>query len=322
MTTRNQTMVMEFILIGFYNFLDLQTMLFGVFSIMYMVTLVANIMLIIIIIIIRINHSLPMYFFLSVLSFSETYYIFVVVPNMLANLLNEEGTIFSTGCAIQMFFFIALGGTNCMLLAVMGYYRYVAICKPLHYQVLMNQRICNQLVVFSSITRFILSLIDTHFIFRLPFCGPRKINHYFCDMSPVIKLTCTENNVIGTVIFIFCIVVVFGPFLLILLSYVFILNTILKIPSAEGKHKAFSTCVFHLIVVVMHFGCASIVYLRPNSTYSLDQDTLISVIYTVVTPLLNPMVYSLRNKDLQVALRKALGRKIFRSRQHSSMAGT
>ncbi|XP_014379703.1 olfactory receptor 10R2-like [Alligator sinensis] len=307
MNTENQTMVTEFILIGFSNFPSLQIPLFTVFFLMYLITLAGNIILIIII---SVDHTLqiPMYFFLSILSFSETCYTFVVIPNMLVNLLTEKKTISFTGCATQMFFFISFGGTNCMLLAAMAYDRYVAICKPLHYHILMNQKVRVQLVAFSLVTGFVLSLIDTYFIFRLPFCGVNKINHFFCDMAPVIKISCTDNNVIEIVIFIFCVVVVFGSFLLILLSYLFILITILQIPSAEGKQKAFSTCTSHLIVVIVHFGCASIIYLRPKSTYSLDKDTLISVTYTVVTPLLNPMVYSLRNKDVQIALRKALGR--------------
>lgn len=220
-------------------------------------------------------------------------------------------TISFTGCATQMFLFLGFGITNCMILTAMGYDRYLAICKPLNYHARMSQRVCTQLVAFSVVTGFVLSLVETFFIFKLPFCGINKINHFFCDMAPVIKMACTENNRIEIVIFILCILVVFDSFLLILLSYTLIFNTILKIPSAKGKRKAFSTCASHLIVVVVHFGCASITYLRPKSTYSLDEDALISVSYTVVTPLLNPVVYSLRNKDVQMAIRKVLGRKRF-----------
>ncbi|KFZ68850.1 Olfactory receptor 10R2, partial [Podiceps cristatus] len=299
---------MEFILIGFSDFPDLQIPLFVFFSLTYLVTLTANILLMTVIRLHRHLH-IPMYFFLSILSFSETCYTFSVIPKMLVNLVTEEKSISFTGCAVQMFFFFGFGGTNCMLLAAMGYDRCVAICKPLHYKVLMNDRACSQLVAFATMTGFTLSLIDTYFIFTLPFCGDKEINHFFCDMAPVIQAACTVNNGIEIAIFIFCIVVVFGSFLLILLSYVLIFNAILKIPSTEGKHKAFSTCASHLTVVVVHFGCASIIYLRPKSTYSLEQDTLISVTYTVVTPLLNPVVYSLRNKDVQLGLQKGLGRK-------------
>ncbi|XP_074996694.1 olfactory receptor 10R2-like [Calonectris borealis] len=304
----NETKVMEFVLIGFSDFPDLQIPLFIFFFLTYLVILTGNVLLMTIIRLHRHLH-IPMYFFLSILSFSETCYTFTVIPKMLVNLITEKKSISFTGCAAQMFFFLGFGGTNCMLLTAMGYDRCVAICKPLHYRLLMNDTVCSQLVAFAVVTGFTLSLIVTYFIFTLPFCGEKEINHYFCDMRPVIQAACTENNGIEIVIFIFCIVVVFGSFLLIILSYILIFNTILKIPSTEGKRKAFSTCASHLIVVVVHFGCASIIYLRPKSTYSLEEDTLISVTYTVVTPLLNPVVYSLRNKDVQLALRKGLGRK-------------
>ncbi|NXY79899.1 O10R2 protein, partial [Glareola pratincola] len=304
----NETKVMEFILIGFSEFPDLQIPLFVFFFLTYQATLTGNVLLMTII---RLHCHLhiPMYFFLSILSFSETCYTFAVIPKMLVNLITGEKAISFTGCAVQMFFFIGFGGTNCMLLTAMGYDRCAAICKPLHYKVLMSNRVCSHLVVFAAVTGFTLSLIVTYFIFTLPFCGGKEINHFFCDMAPVIQAACTENNGIETVIFIFYIVVVFGSFLLILLSYLLIFNTILKIPSTEGKRKAFSTCASHLTVVLVHFGCASIIYLRPKYTYSLQEDTLISVTYTVVTPLLNPVVYSLRNRDVHLALQKSLGKK-------------
>ncbi|NXG92261.1 O10R2 protein, partial [Stercorarius parasiticus] len=305
----NETKVMEFILIGFSEFPDLQIPLFVFFFLTYLATLTGNVLLMTIIRLHRHLH-VPMYFFLSILSFSETCYTFAVIPKMLVNLITGQKAISFTGCAVQMFFFVGFGGTNCMLLTAMGYDRCVAICKPLHYKVLMSDRVCSHLVAFAAVTGFTLSLIVIYFIFTLPFCGGKEINHFFCDMAPVIQAACTENNGIETVIFIFCIVVVFGSFLLILLSYLLIFNTILQIPSTEGKRKAFSTCASHLTVVVVHFVCASIIYLRPKSAYSLQEDTLISVTYTVVTPLLNPVVYSLRNKDVRFALRKGLGKKL------------
>ncbi|NXW39161.1 O10R2 protein, partial [Phaetusa simplex] len=305
----NESRVVEFILIGFSEFPELQIPLFVFFFLTYLVTLTGNVLLMTIIRLHRHLH-VPMYFFLSVLSFSETCYTLAVIPKMLVNLITGEKAISFTGCAVQMFFFIGFGGTNCMLLTAMGYDRCVAICKPLHYKVLMSDRVCSHLVAFAAVTGFTLSLIVTYFIFTLPFCGGKEINHFFCDMAPVIQAACTENNGIETVIFVFCIVVVFVSFLLILLSYLLIFNTILKIPSTEGKRKAFSTCASHLTVVFVHFGCASIIYLRPKSTYSLEEDTLISVTYTVVTPLLNPMVYSLRNKDVHLAFRKGLVKKL------------
>ncbi|XP_062979688.1 olfactory receptor 10T2-like [Elgaria multicarinata webbii] len=308
MGRENQTVVMtEFILAGFSSFPKLQIMLFVLFSLMYVVTLAGNI---VIITTIRLDHSLhtPMYFFLSILSFSEICYTLIIIPNMLANLLRERKTISFVGCATQMCIFLGFGCANCMLLAVMGYDRYVSVCKPLHYQVLMNQRFCTKLVAFSATTGFLFSISESIIIFTLPFCGPNKINHFFCDLAPLLALACDRNYIGEIVIFIICFLVVFCSFLFILLSYILILNAILKIPTAAGKHKAFSTCASHLIVVIVHFGCASIIYLRPKSRYTLDEDTLISVSYTMVTPLLNPLVYSLRNKDVQIALKKALGK--------------
>lgn len=307
MGRENQTVVVEFILVGFSNFPDIQIMLFVVFLFMYIFTLTGNIT---IITTIRTDHSLhvPMYFFLSVLSFSELCYSLSIIPNMLANLLRDKNTISFIGCALQMCVFLGFGCTNCMLLVVMGYDRYVSICKPLHYQIIMNQGFCTKLAAFLAAMGFLFSTSETIIIFTLPFCGPNKIHHFFCDMAPVLKLACARNYIGEVVILLVCILVVFCSFLLILLSYCLILVTILKIPSADGKRKAFSTCASHLIVVVVHFGCASIIYLRPKSSYTVDEDTLISVTYTVVTPLLNPIVYSLRNKDVQIALRKSMSR--------------
>nr|XP_056704682.1 olfactory receptor 10R2-like [Euleptes europaea] len=305
----NQSMVTEFILIGFSSFLNLQVPLFVVFSVMYLAILAGNI---IIIVTIKRDSTLhtPMYFFLAMLSSSETCYTFTIIPNMLVNLLREKATISFIGCAIQMYVFLGLACTNCLLLTVMGYDRYVSICKPLRYPVLMNQRLCTKLVVFSVIGGFLISATSSFSVFTLPYCGPNKINLFFCDIGPLLKLACARNYIGEIFIFLFGVLVVVFSFLLILLSYILILNTILKIPTAEGKRKAFSTCASHLIVVVVHFGCASIIYLRPQSRQTLKEDIFISVTYTLVTPLLNPVVYSLRNKDVQIALRKSLGRSM------------
>ncbi|XP_066468760.1 olfactory receptor 10T2-like [Tiliqua scincoides] len=308
MGSRNNTVVYEFILTGFSSFLDLKTVLFVVFFLIYLTSITANTLLITVIWVDRTLHT-PMYFFLSVLSCSEICYSFVIVPKMLANLITETKAISFGGCIAQLFFFNTLGGVNCIILTQMGYDRYAAICHPLRYPVLMNRRICRQLVASAYIISLIFAIIEQGLIVRLPFCGPNKIHHFFCEMGPVLKLACKKSSVTEISIFIFCIVIIFGSFLLVLLSYALILNTIFKIPSTKGKQKAFSTCASHIIVVVVHFGCASIIYLRPKSTYSLDQDIFISVSYTMVTPLLNPLVYSLRNKDVQLALKNTLGRR-------------
>ncbi|XP_033029739.1 olfactory receptor 10T2-like [Lacerta agilis] len=301
----NQTVVTEFILAGFSHFPDLQVPLFLVFSIMYLLTLMANI---IIITTIRLDRSLhiPMYFFLCFLSFSEIGFTLVIIPNMLANLLREKTTISFIGCATQMCLFLGFGCTDCILLVVMAYDRYACICKPLHYQILMNQRLCTKLVACSIALSFIFSTSETIIIFTLPFCGPNKVKHFLCDMAPLLELACSRNYIGEIYIFVLCVLVVFCSFLFILLSYFLIVNTVLKIPTTAGKRKAFSTCASHLIVVVVHFGCSSIIYLRPKSRYTLDADSFLSVSYTMVTPLLNPLVYSLRNKDIQIALKKKL----------------
>ncbi|XP_066468763.1 olfactory receptor 10R2-like [Tiliqua scincoides] len=306
MGTENLTVVTEFILHGFSSYPDLQIMFFVVFFIMYVLTLAGNI---IIITTIRLDSSLhvPMYFFLSILSSSEVLYSLSIIPNMLANLVRPKKTISVIGCALQMCIFLGLGCTNCMLLVVMGYDRYVSICKPLHYQILMNQRLCNKMVAFAATAGFSFSSSETIIIFTLPFCGPNRIDHFFCDLAPLLKLACARNYIGEIVIFIICVFVVLLSFFLILLSYTLIVKTILEIPTTVGKRKAFSTCASHLIVVVVHFGCISIIYLRPKSRYTLDADTFIAVSYTMVTPLLNPVVYSLRNKDMQKALKKSLG---------------
>lgn len=305
MKGRNQTAVTEFILFGFSNLPDLQVVLFVVFFLMYLVSLSGNV---IIMTIIWLNHSLhiPMYFFLSVLSFSETCFTFVVVPNMLATLLLGKKTISFAGCVAQMFLFIFIACTNCLILTGMGYDRYMAVCQPLHYHVAMNWRICRLLVACSAITGFLCSVVETYFVFRLPFCGDNRIKHYFCDIAPVVTLACPTDQSSEIVILVLCTIFILGSFLFVLLSYFFIFATVLRIPSTEGKQKAFSTCASHLILVVVHFGCASATYLRPISSYIPEKDPLISITYTVVTPLLNPIVYTLRNKDIQLALRKAL----------------
>ncbi|XP_053227533.1 olfactory receptor 10R2-like [Podarcis raffonei] len=305
MGRENHTMVTEFILAGFSNFPDLKIPLFLVFSLIYLVTLMANI---IIITTICLNRSLhiPMYFFLSILSFSEICYSLVIIPNMLANLLREKKTISFISCATQMYIFLGFAFTNCFLLAVMGYDRYVSICKPLRYQILMNQSLCTKLVACSATTGFLFSTSETIIIFTLPFCGPNKVKHFFCEIEPLLELACGRNYIGEIVIFIICVLVIICAFLFILLSYILIANTVLKIPTTAGKHKAFSTCASHLIVVVVHFGCAGIIHFGPKNSYTLDETTFISVSYTMVTPLLNPLVYSLRNKDVQIALKKSL----------------
>ncbi|XP_048214162.1 olfactory receptor 10R2 [Perognathus longimembris pacificus] len=302
----NLTVITEFLLLGFSSLGEVQLDLFVVFLFLYLVILSGNAT---IVSIIRLDQSLhtPMYFFLGILSTSETFYTFVILPKMLLNLLSVSRTISFTCCAIQMFFFLGFAITNCLLLGVMGYDRYVAICHPLRYPILMSWQVCGKLAAACGIGGFLASLTVVNLVFSLPFCSTNEVNHYFCDISPVIRLACTNTDVHELVIFICGVLVLVVPFFFICVSYLCILRTILKIPSAEGKRKAFSTCASHLTVVVIHYGCASFIYLRPTARYVSNKDRLVTVTYTIVTPLLNPMVYSLRNKDVQLAIRKVLG---------------
>uniref|UniRef100_A0A8D1VRF7 Olfactory receptor n=1 Tax=Sus scrofa TaxID=9823 RepID=A0A8D1VRF7_PIG len=306
----NSSCVTEFFLLGFSSLGDLQLVLFVIFLCLYLIILSGNIT---IISVIRLDHSLhtPMYFFLSVLSTSETFYTIVILPKMLINLLSVLRTLSLVSCASQMYFFLGFAVTNCLLLGVMGYDRYAAICQPLHYPILMSWRVCGQLAATCIVNGFLISLVGTTLVFSLPFCGSNKVNHYFCDISPVIHLASAETYINQLVIFICGILVLVVPLTCICISYGFIVSTILKIPSTEGKQKAFSTCASHLIVVIVHYGCASFVYLRPSAKYTTGKDRLVTVTYTIITPLLNPMVYSLRNKDVQLAIRKMIGKTGF-----------
>uniref|UniRef100_A0A8D1MXN0 Olfactory receptor n=1 Tax=Sus scrofa TaxID=9823 RepID=A0A8D1MXN0_PIG len=306
----NSSCVTEFFLLGFSSLGDLQLVLFVIFLCLYLIILSGNIT---IISVIRLDHSLhtPMYFFLSVLSTSEIFYTIVILPKMLINLLSVLRTLSLVSCASQMYFFLGFAVTNCLLLGVMGYDRYAAICQPLHYPILMSWRVCGQLAATCIVNGFLISLVGTTLVFSLPFCGSNKVNHYFCDISPVIHLASAETYINQLVIFICGILVLVVPLTCICISYGFIVSTILKIPSTEGKQKAFSTCASHLIVVIVHYGCASFVYLRPSAKYTTGKDRLVTVTYTIITPLLNPMVYSLRNKDVQLAIRKMIGKTGF-----------
>ncbi|XP_027806554.1 olfactory receptor 10J1-like [Marmota flaviventris] len=307
MRRANRTEVKEFLFQGFSSFQEHQLTLFVVFFALYMLTLAGNV---IIVTIIRMDHHLhtPMYFFLSVLSTSETFYSLVIIPRMLSSLVGPNQSISLEGCAAQLFFFLGFAITNCLLLAVMGYDRYVAICNPLRYPIIMHWRVCATLASSVCTTGFLLSLVQTVAIFRLPFCSS-LIEHFFCDVRPVLDLACATPVINDILTLIISLLAITAPATFLFVSYVLIISTILKMASAEGRKKAFATCASHLTVVIVHYGCASIAYFKPKSENTRDQDQLVSVTYTVITPLLNPVVYSLRNKEVQDALRRVVGRK-------------
>ncbi|KAM8971071.1 olfactory receptor 10AG1-like [Sarcophilus harrisii] len=303
MAGENHTDIKEFILLGFSDVPNLRELLFGIFVIIYMSILKGNGL---IIIITKSDPALqtPMYFFLGNFSFLEICYTSVTLPRMLVNLWTQRGNISLSTCAIQLGFFLILGGTECFLLAVMAYDRYVAICRPLYYPLIMNYKMCVQLVIGSWISASLVQAALTYEIFSLPFCGSNKLNHVFCDIPPLLKLACGDTKVNELYSYAGAFLSAIVPFLMILLSYIKIITTIQKLPSAIGRHKAFSTCSSHLIVVSLFFGSGIISYFLPNSIKPAGVDKILSLMYSSVTPMLNPLIYSLRNKDVIVALKK------------------
>ncbi|XP_057579629.1 olfactory receptor 1L4-like [Hippopotamus amphibius kiboko] len=292
-----------FTLLGLSSNPQLQKPLFAVFLIMYLVTLVGNGLIILAI------HSdsrlhTPMYFFLSNLSFMDICFTTVIVPKMLVNLLSETKSISYVGCLVQMYFFMALGNTDSYLLASMAIDRLVAICNPLHYDVVMSPRRCLLLLLGSCTISHLHSIVNVPLMSRLSFCASHVIKHFFCDIQPVLKLSCSDTFTNQIINMTEALAVIATPFLCILFSYLRIIITVLKIPSAVGKWKAFSTCGSHLTVVVLFYGSIIYVYFRPLSMYSVVKDRVATVVYTIVTPVLNPFIYSLRNKDMKRSLRK------------------
>ncbi|XP_006873079.1 PREDICTED: olfactory receptor 10T2-like [Chrysochloris asiatica] len=302
----NHTTVNTFVLWGFSSFPDLQRLLFVLIFFSHMTIIAANVS---IMVAIKLSHNLhtPMYFFLCGLSFSETCTTMVIIPRMLADLLSETKMISLPECATQMFFYFGLGGNNCFILAAMSYDRYTAIHNPLHYPILMTQKICFQQMMASFVVGILVSLCIVSIVLNLSFCDSKTIQHFFCDITPVVSLACDYTFIHEMVIFVLCAFVLVGSFILIVISYVFIVSVVVKMPSAKGRYKTFSTCSSHLTVVSIHYGVACFVYLRPKNEDSFCEDMLMALTYTMLTPLLNPIVYSLRNKEMQVALRKALG---------------
>ncbi|XP_036041873.1 olfactory receptor 10AG1-like [Onychomys torridus] len=301
----NTSAEIQFLLLGFSELPNLQGFLFGMFSIMYLIILIGNGF---IIVITRIDPALhkPMYFFLSNFSFLEICYVSVTLPRILYSIWTQDRSISLLACATQMCFFLMLAATDSILLAVMSYDRYVAICNPLHYPLVMNPIKCTQLAVGSWLGGMPFQLGQTCQIFSLHFCNSNQIDHFFCDIPPVLKLACGDTSVNEMYVYVVAILLAAIPFILILTSYSKIIATILRLPNAEGRAKAFSTCSSHLVVVVLFFGSASITYLMPKSTHSAVSDKLLSLFYTILTPMFNPLIYSLRNKDVIVALRRLL----------------
>ncbi|KAM7150936.1 olfactory receptor 10A4-like [Macrochelys suwanniensis] len=306
----NETISDVFILVGFSYLNELQILLFLVLVVTYLVALMGNLL---VILLIKLNPSLhtPMYFFLVNLSFLEICYTSSVVPQLLVHLLVEQKTITIAGCAAQMYTISIIGLTECCLLAAMAYDRYVAICHPLHYRTMLSAQACAQLAGASWIIGISVEVAQTTWIFSLPFCGSNRIHHFFCDLPPVLKMACTDTSKNKIMVLTVSVLFIMGPFLLITLSYMCIISTILKLPSVEGRRKAFSTCSSHLMVVTLFYGTALFTYLRPKSSSTPENDQMISLVITVAAPVLNPIIYTLRNKEVKGAFKKTVEKSIF-----------
>ncbi|XP_069489037.1 olfactory receptor 4E2-like [Ambystoma mexicanum] len=299
----NTTSVEFFILLGLSKGPHLQMFLFFLFLLFYIVIVIGNLLIIITVKVDPRLHS-PMYFFLSNLSMVDLCYSSVTAPKMLVDILCEAKTISFNGCIAQLFFFHFFGCTEIFLLTVMAFDRYVAICNPLHYMTIMNQRVCTLLVAASWSGGAVHSTAQTLLTIRLPFCGPNRIDHFFCDVPPVLKLACTNTYITGVLIVSNSGLISLICFLLLLVSYSAILIT-LRLRSSEGKQKALSTCAAHLTVVTFFFGPCIFIYTRPSTSFPIDK--IVSVFYAVITPMLNPIIYTLRNAEVKAAIRK-LGR--------------
>ncbi|XP_053120579.1 olfactory receptor 5B21-like [Hemicordylus capensis] len=305
----NQTIITELILQGFGDVQNLQLVLFLLFLVIYILTMAGNILIVGLVVANTSLHT-PMYFFLANLSCLETFYTSTILPKILVSLLTGDKAISIPGCIAQFYFFAALVVTECGLLAMMSYDRYIAICKPLHYATLMNDRLCLIMAAGSWMNGFLSMSVMMYLMTRLTFCGSNEIEHFFCDLTPVAKISCSESHKFELMGCVFSTIFTLPPFLLTLTSYMFIITNILRIPSATGRRKTFSTCSSHLLVVTIYYGTLIIVYVLPNTDDMRKLNKVFSGFYTILTPLLNPLIYSLRNREVKEALWKFAGKQI------------
>ncbi|XP_074838261.1 olfactory receptor 6F1-like [Carettochelys insculpta] len=305
MEQENQTVVTEFILLGFPGSLHLQISLFVLFLLMYILTVPGNVAITMLVVMHRRLHT-PMYFFLSNLSFLEVWYTSASVPKALAVFLGVSKTISFTGCLLQMYFMFSLASTEYFLLSVMAYDRYLAICYPLRYSTIMNSSLSAGLALGSWVSGFLVIALLASLIPGLSFCGPNVIDHFTCEIDSLIVLSCTDISLIELLGLIISVIVILGSCVITLLSYLYIISTILRIPSATGRQRAFSTCSSHLAVVLLWYGSTILLFVKPSARHSLELTKTVNILNTVVTPLLNPFIYGLRNKDMKEAMRNTL----------------
>ncbi|XP_002928264.2 olfactory receptor 6M1-like [Ailuropoda melanoleuca] len=306
MAKRNQSTLTEFTLTSFPIIQELQILLFVILLLVYMLTITGNI---VIISLIWTDNRLqtPMYFFLSNLSFLDILFTTTITPKLLTCLLEEKKTISFAGCITQIYFYFFLGTVEFLLLAVMSFDRYVAICNPLRYTIIMNSRVCLLLVLGCWVGAFLSVLCPTIVVSRLPFCT-EEISHFFCDIAPLLQVACIDTHFIEMINFLLSSLVLLTSLVFTIVSYTYIISTILRIPSAQGRQKAFSTCASHITVVSIAYGSNIFMYMRPSQSHSLEFDKVTAVFTTMVTPLLNPFIYSLRNEKVKEVLRESISR--------------
>ncbi|XP_075200138.1 olfactory receptor 11L1-like [Anomaloglossus baeobatrachus] len=301
----NRSSITVIHLLGFQDIHRVTFMVFFLFFVVYCVTLCGNLLIIVLVSYSQILHT-PMYFFLTQLSLSDIILASDILPNILQAIVIEDNILSFMDCIAQFYFFDVSETAECLLLTVMSYDRYLAICRPLHYTYIMNHQFCLRMVFATWITSACVVLIHTLTITKLDFCGPNIIDHFFCDLDPILQLSCSDITAVEIEVTMLSALLVVIPFFIIIISYVYIIVTILQIPSITGRQKAFSTCSAHLFVVSMYYGTLLCVYLVPNSNQSWNVTKFLSLLYTVVTPIMNPIIYSLRNKDLRSAAEKII----------------
>ncbi|XP_004450947.4 olfactory receptor 2G2-like [Dasypus novemcinctus] len=306
MRSTNESSLTGFTLLGFSDYPQLQKALFIIILILYLLTILGNTT---IILISRLEPKLhtPMYYFLSHLSFLDLCFTSSVIPQLLVNLRDSMKMITYGGCIVQLYVSLALGSTECILLAVMSYDRYVAVCRPLHYAVVVHPRLCKILSSMAWLSGVTASLIQSTLTLLLPFCGDRQVDHFVCEAPVLIKLACMDTTFNEAELFVASVLFLLVPVSFILVSYGYIAQAVLRIKSTFGRQKAFGTCSSHLLVVIIFYGTIIFIYLQPSKSKYKDQGKFVSLFYTVVTPMLNPLIYTLRNKEFKGALKKVLG---------------
>ncbi|XP_008708497.1 olfactory receptor 2M4-like [Ursus maritimus] len=305
MMWRNQTFSSDFILLGIFNYSPTHIFLFSLVMGIFSVAFLGNTAMVLLIYLDTHLH-ISMYFLLSQLSLMDLMLICTTVPKMAFNYFSGSKSISLAGCGAQIFFCVSLLGAECFLLAVMAYDRYVAICHPLRYTILMNQKLCALMTVASWILGFLDGIIVLVAALSLSYCSSLEIHHFFCDVAALFPLSCTDTSAFERLLFICCVVMLILPVSVIIISYSYVLQAVICMSSTESRRKAFTTCSSHLSVVGLYYGAAMFMYMRPASNHTPDQDKIVSVFYTVLTPMLNPLIYSLRNKEVSRGLRKLL----------------